>query len=216
MLPRPRPTPGSPEWMVTYADLMSLLLAAFVMLLAVGQDHDQHRTKSQMRAFQERFSRQTVGNSPATSSMCRIVREGRGRRAQVLDGGKRLAVFEAVEAEPAAPRRGRLLHFAGSETELCEEHKKTLDAMAQCDLGPSGVIQLNALTCLTAASARTPLQLLWDRAYARCLGALEYLVEQGVDPQRVRISVAAGPRKPAGGNRDAIQDDASVEVLVLR
>ncbi len=215
MLKRSPTPPGSPDWMVTYADLVSLLLAAFVMLLAVGQDHDQQRTKAQMRAFQQRFSRQAADRDPATGSMCRSVREGRARRALVLGGLARLAVGDDLEAAPADPHRGEVLRFAAVETGLREEHKEALDATLLCDLGPHGWIQLNG-KAFPAVSAQPQRQTPWDIAYARCFGVLEYLVEQGVDPQRVRISVAAGPRKPAGGNRDAAPEDASVEVLVLR
>jgi len=212
--PPPSP-PGSPEWMVTYADLVSLLLAAFVMLVAVSQDRDQQRTKNHMRAFQQRFVRPSAEKGAAVDGMCRTVREGRGRRAQTLADAPRLALLDASEAPSCAPRGGETLRFGAGETNLHEEHKRVLDAAIHRGLNPTDTIDLNGTSRETIpadASYRTG----WDLAYARCFGAMEYLVQQGVDPRRISIRVAATPWTRAGERKDAAQEEASVEVSVLR
>ena len=47
--------PGVPEWVVTYGDMMSLLLTFFIMLVSMSQLKEEGKNRAAMNAMQQRF-----------------------------------------------------------------------------------------------------------------------------------------------------------------
>jgi len=48
--------PGVPEWVVTYGDMMSLLLTFFIMLVSMSELKDEGKNRAALNAINERFA----------------------------------------------------------------------------------------------------------------------------------------------------------------
>jgi flagellar motor protein MotB len=83
--------PATPEWFVTFADMMSLLLALFVMLASFSEVREEERFRAISDSLRGQFGRTTsAGNSAEGSIAARDSRlaaeinHARGRRADLL------------------------------------------------------------------------------------------------------------------------------------
>ncbi len=53
-LPEDDPPPGVPEWVVTYGDMMSLLLTFFIMLVSMAEMKQDGKVRAALNALEQR------------------------------------------------------------------------------------------------------------------------------------------------------------------
>lgn len=204
------------RWLVSYADLVTLLLALFIVLYATA---DANRARAIAAAVRAQFEGESA--PPA----------GRG----VLPGGDSLASIQAsVEHAVAARdslrrnarvrREGRALiislteagFFAPGDANVRDaEALASVDALAAALAGESAPVRVEGHTdSLPISNARYPSN--WELSAARASAVLSRLAAAGVAPSRLSIAGYAGER-PVAPN-DTPQGRAlnrRVDVVVL-
>lgn len=195
--------PGAPMWMVTYGDMMGLLLCFFVMLVAIsridgrlfnqaaqsirdalGLDGrsagvfrgDPPSMAQRIQSLLLSGRTQFVGSASSSSFAGRFVVE-QTREGLTITGGA--LEFEPGSAEPragAADVLGKLAREMRGQTTRIEIRGHAAD-----DPLPGGGVGADRL----------------DLSYARAKGVAGLLVKGGVEPERIRV-VACGESEPVG------------------
>jgi len=88
-MPEDDPPPGVPEWVVTYGDMMSLLLTFFIMLVSMSEiRNDEGSVRAMLDALRERFgTHQGTAAVPGKSLERPVIKVRRLRRGRALKGG---------------------------------------------------------------------------------------------------------------------------------
>lgn len=214
---------GAPAWTLTLADLMTLLLAFFVLLYATARtDAQKFRqiTSSLQGAFGPRAAQGAASGAdakppePDAGSEARLL-EGLG--AALEERGLSRAV--AIEREPRGFRlraAARLFFLPGS-AELAPGALVVLD-----DIGELARALPHEIAVIghpdAAPAQREDAEAGWPLAAARAIAAVRYLVEIGaVDPARVSAIARSGARgAEAGGLVPAETAPHPVEFLFQR
>jgi chemotaxis protein MotB len=107
-------TPSVPEWFVTFADMMTLLLAFFVMLVSISNFQEPKQFQSLVAMLQEQF--------------------GHNRAHGEVE--KNLVIAASADDIPDAEQRrgtlpGGILYFGQLAIELTEEHRRSLHQIAR-------------------------------------------------------------------------------------
>ncbi len=220
---------GVAEWVVTFGDMMSLLLTFFIMLLSMSEIREEERYQLMVEALRKRFGHDssvvsmTPGPTrPLTSPVEKLASMGRARRVDTMRGGDRVRApvgqHPRVRAIRTADQRtlGCEIVFSEGEWKLNEEDRRVLRATAQEIGGKPQKIEIRGHTSTLPLPEDSPFRNHWDLAYARCVATMDYLVKLGIDPRRVRISVAAD-KEPKHISPDPLlrRQNPRVEVFML-
>ena len=219
---------GVPEWVVTFGDMMSLLLTFFVMLVSMSEIKEEQR-QALVESLRRQFGHETATTtlmtgpvSPMSSLLARLATLGRAQRANTMDGGDEVQAPEGDNPRVTAIRRGEetavggVLYFPEESSELTEEHKKILQATARVISGKPQKIEIRGHSSARPLPPNSPYRNHWDLAYSRCFKTMEFLTTLGIDPKRLRIGVAA-ENEPAHIDYDEVlqKKNSRVEVLML-
>lgn len=192
-------TPSVPEWFVTFADMMSLLLAFFIMLVSMSRFQEPKQFQSMVAMLQEQF-----GHNPA--------------RGEVETN---LVTPAQSDDLPDAKNQGDthsggIIYFAELATGLTEGNKRSLIQISRQLENSDAVIEIRGHAAQVALDPQSGLRDLWDLADRRCHSTMEFLIEQGVDPGRIRLA-NAGVSEPAynGLNPAELLQNSRVEIRLL-
>ncbi|NUQ61004.1 MAG: OmpA family protein [Pirellulales bacterium] len=227
-MPEDEPPAGAPEWIVTYGDMMSLLLTFFVLLFSMSEVKEE-QSKALMESLRRQFgydkSLQTLiagPNMPMNSALAKLASMGRSRRLDTMRGGDKVRAPVGENARVWAIRpsddatMGGAVYFAEGAADLDPESKQVLGAIAEDLVGKPQKIEIRGHTTRTPLPSGSPYQTHWDLAYARCVRVMEQLVALGIEPQRLRLAVA-GEFEPVHISADPAfqKKNSRVEVLML-
>ncbi len=195
---------GIPEWVVTFGDMMSLLLTFFIMLFSMSEVKQEEMYQAMLEALRKRFGHDASTISmipgaiqPRNSALAKLASMGRARRAHTMKGGDKVKapvgdhprVMSFRQAERSG--RGGLIVFKEGSAELTEAHKQMLRATALDVGGKPQKIEIRGHTSNRPLPAGSPHKTHWDLAYVRCRHVMEYLEQMGINPKRFRPSQAA-------------------------
>lgn len=203
--PRKKVTSGSPGWMVTYADMMSLLLCLFIMILSFA-NVDSNTFKKNAGPINEAFgiSKTTPDmvapptpniitlnpfkTDPRTSEENRILLEIKQKMAKEI-----LASMIDMEVKDNMV----IIRFPGSaafpsgSADLVPEFLPTLTKIAEVLKGSKGRIIISGHTDDVPISTDR-FRSNWDLSAARSVSVAHYLLNnEGLDPKRVTVQGAA-------------------------
>lgn len=152
----------SQDWLLTYSDLMSLLLCLFVMLFAIS-------------------ATQTTKIEAVTESL----RGGFGLFGNVSQA------FKGGTVKKTTPRKklGGTILFDWGNDELTEEAKQQLNVIYQQLLAAEDQFQIVGQAGLGEPSAY---RREWDLAYTRAINVWDYLVSLGMNRERCQIVQQTG------------------------
>jgi len=209
-----KPQSGAPAWVLTYADLMSLLLCFFILLAALSQLKVEDY-RAVVREIQRAFG--VVGGSGPGGSGGGINKGGEpaGQLIEVLrematQASNKGKVGDAVDAGAAGKhdsvrvvRRGEQfvmgsrITFEPGSADLTLGAKEDLKAIAELIRGHNNVVELRGHTSGMERSAAGSDRDLEDLSYARAKSVREFLTnnEVGLKPQVFRL-VACGATEP--------------------
>lgn len=200
----PQPT-GVPEWLLTYGDMMSLLLAFFVMIVSMSDLRSEGRVVQAVEAMQRQFGHESPtdegeqprpgARAPAPLGSHSMVRSiGTGRSAVV----------------------GGVLPFAEDSVELGEFEREQLHALARRMQGKGQKIEIRGHTTRRPLPADGPYKDHWELAFVRCREVQRLLTADGIEPKRLRLSVAGG-NEPAYTGDETLRnrENSRVEVFLL-
>lgn len=197
---------GAPAWMVTYGDMVTLMLTFFVMLLAMSEVKKEDHFLEFMQAIREAFGyqggmRQTQYEevlSPKNinfTEMLVIPIEpydfSRSRQRGLR--GKENTVRDRPQAEVYVVGGG--IQFASLSAELEPAEASSLAQFAEQIRGHTTMIRVSG-HCSRQPVEGTAFRDHLDLAYQRARAVREQLVALGIDPTRIVIE-SAGTNEPA-------------------
>jgi chemotaxis protein MotB len=239
-LPDDDPPAGVPEWVVTYGDLMSLLLTFFIMLVSLSElKQDGGKLRAALDAIREAFGadlgesgvpgwslQQTSSNTHMASQGNRS--EGGFKRAG-LNAAGRGGPHRTVERinHGTVVTLGGTVPFDPYVTSLSSGSRAALDLIVPKLLNRSNRVIIRGHASpdemfpppkeLSAQSAvGLTVADAWDLSYARAQAVADYLIGRGVVRERVLVS-AAGSSEPRVRPRDrmAQRQNRRVDVFAV-
>ena len=220
--------PGVPEWVVTYGDMMSLLLTFFIMLVSLSEIVNDEKYRAVLESIQKYTGYRTGPISPPgkyfpmNSLVAQMSKLGsftdtleRGRGGIKTRGieGNDVRVYRAREGVPV--KVGESLHYNQTEIDLNPQRKKKLDQIILDLAGQPNKIELRSHTSINPLPADSPIQDKLVLTYDRGRQVMLYLIQKGIAPKRIRITAAADYELPHKTGDEKSEQMDRLEVLLL-
>ncbi len=219
--------PGVPEWVVTYGDMMSLLLTFFIMLVSLSEIDADKKYRAVLDAIQQSIGYRTGPiappgkNFPLNGMVEQLehlgsftdIENGHGGVKNLAVEGKDLKVYRTREGK--SRRVGSPILFEVDNIALSPLAEKQLRDVADEMAGKQHKIEIRAHTSKEEPAENANYPDKSQLTYLRARNVKDFLADIGVDPMRVRIS-AVGDSEPLTdiGDRRAHKHER-VEVLIL-
>jgi len=219
---------GAPLWMVTYGDLMSVLLCFFVMLFIIST-LDPVKVVTVAEAFNLQFgaSAQLIPvpgmQPPANSNRQRLESTGRARRSQTFMGGNPVLAPQGdyASVRTIQPKKdkvtGGVVYFGLGLDELDAAARDDIRNIADVLRGTPFKIEVKGHT-----SSNEPgifANDLHTLGYNRARNVRNELIRLGVDGKLIQVK-SVGPTEPVPASlstpgRNPLEANAFVEVVRL-
>ncbi len=227
-LPEDEVKAGAPAWVVTFGDMMSLLLCFFVLLLSFS--HIQidkflavagHMRKAlhvdtiplvqQVEMGTTPIFDQSASNPGLSQSMITMERV----RAAIEDSGMANGGSVEITDRGVALKLDGDIVFSSGKTRLRKEIFEILDKVADIAKKQGGEIEIEGHTDNVAIStAQFPSN--WELSSARAGAAARYLTNKGIPPQRIKAIGYADTRPLVPNNSTENRArNRRIEVLFL-
>jgi len=214
-LKKSKPPPaGAPEWMVTYGDMMTLLLCFFVIIVSMSEVRKDQKFQQVMDSIRSAFGYDgAVGLVPIQNQSrnslveqlrkvvipYRIKKEG-DSDDEGIDG----RVFRVTNVrEGLSIEVGGKLSFKRFSADLKPEGRALLKRLAEKIVGHNTIIQVRGHATREPLPDDSPYFDAMDLSLARARSVAIALQEDGIRPERLRI-VGAGQFEPL---RSQVYDD---------
>lgn len=196
---------GAPEWMVTYGDMVTLLLTFFVLLLAMSEIKQNQRMMDFMQAVREAFG--YVGGiqhlptdevivpknyDDMSFLILPIYPDNLGRTNEEGAKGKQDLVTTIRPGKEYQP--GGRFHFEELSAELSPEEAERVAEYARDLRGFSTVIEIRG-HCNKRPVEGSPFVDHMDLSLQRARAVERIMLVNGIDAQRIRV-VGAGTTHP--------------------
>jgi chemotaxis protein MotB len=218
---------GAPAWMVTYGDMVTLLLTFFVLLLAMSEVKEDQRMMDFMQAVKEAFG-YAGGNRHLPTEEVQVPKNVEEMKVLVLaiypdnfgytsdEGprGKRHMVQNVRPGDHYQP--GGRFQFPERSAELSETETAAIAEYARQLRGYTTLIEVRG-HCSKVPLDQTPFTDHMALSIARARAVAEVLIGNGINPKRIHV-VGAGTTQPVShGAYDATERQRNdvVELLQL-
>ena len=223
---------GGGAWKVAYADFVTAMMAFFLVMWLVGQNKPVKEAVA--KYFRDPLGSVGAPTGPPVSvaasdggGLSNLKAPPKGPRGygrgpakadpkaalgSTLKGG---APLEGGQ-EPDSSRIGAMIIFAEDSADLDDEAKARLHAMVPALLGKPNKIDIRGHATGRPLPPGSVFADAWQLSFARCLAVYKFLQQEGVEPQRMRLS-QAGPHEPEEqpGKADWAMINSRVEVCML-
>ena len=201
------PPEGAPEWVVTYGDMMSLLLTFFILLVAMSEIKQEDQWRALVQEMKRAFGRDDGGVKGATQIVKLDLVQKLSKQAINTAHHQKVAVAEDPSVEGRQMRVtqirvGRRFVIGGSITfepgsaELSKEAKEQLVGVADTLRGYRNKIELQGHAASLELANNNAFNDLWAMSYARAAAVMKYLIEeQGIRAECLRL-VANAEQEP--------------------
>lgn len=230
-LPEDDPPPGVPEWVVTYGDMMSLLLTFFIMLVSLSEVAGNKKYLQVLESLQKGIGYRAgpltpPGNQfPLNSMVERLTTLGAHSNSEKGRGGVKTPqsvqgddsrVFMQRHGKPIPV--GQPLLFEPFSARLTEDGRRKLEAIATALSGKPNKIEIRGHTSSPPLPDGSEFPDLFSLSYARARAAFDALATHPLYPvekDRMRLIAVADHEPPelASGTQSARSD--RVEIVVL-
>lgn len=193
------PTYAVPDWFVTFADMMSLLLAFFIMLVSMSNFESPKQFQSLVTLLQEQFGH----NSTQTGVV---------KNYKIAAQGDDIP--DALQQGDTLP--GGIILFDELATELTETGKRALHQIARHIIASEVRIEIRGHASQITLDPHSGIRDVWDLADRRCHSTMKFLIEQGIDPSRIRLA-NSGMSEPLynGAELLRLRENSRVEIRLL-
>ncbi|HEY2760841.1 MAG TPA: flagellar motor protein MotB [Pirellulales bacterium] len=214
---------GAPEWMVSYADMITILMSFFVVMFSMAGSKDKKKEEPVMSALRRQFGRfvglPSAQLLPAGSPLSA---KTNGLKANPAIHDTKTLGLVGDHTHVATIRQGDqltiggVIYFKGRATDLTDEQRLELQSCAKELAGKPQKIEVRGHTRNRPFPPDDKIHDNWDLAYERCHKTMDYLVLLGIDPARIRIGVSA-QFEPlyAGRDPELLEKNSRVEVFML-
>lgn len=220
---------GAPHWFVTFADMMTLLLGFFILLVSFA-NQDLAKFKQLMGGMRDAFgarTEQTGGAPPAGSSLtgqdpyAEILRQAEARvQIAPKEGAGQISILEMKQVGSIVESVFQELNAQGVDVEETEEgvvvrvQGQLMFEPGAAEIRQEGqpVIEMvsrlmgryNLDLHIMGHTDNAPISTArypsnWELSSARASAVLRYLVEKGADPRRL-VAVGFADSRPLADN----------------
>jgi chemotaxis protein MotB len=222
------PEIGIPEWVVTFGDMMSLLLTFFIMLVSMSEMKQDEKYQAVAESFRHQFGHDltdaalTPGDFRARNSAQEwVASDGRAKRKDTANGGQEVksVVGENEKVQIVRPGDdssiGGVIFFEENQVELSEDNKRDLQRIIEQIAGKPQKIEIRGHTSRRPLERNSEFADSWELANARCRKTMQFLIEQGIDPSRIRLG-NAGATEPLynGVNPELLKQNSRIQILM--
>jgi chemotaxis protein MotB len=223
------PPPGVPEWVVTYGDMMSLLLTFFIMLVSLSEIVGDQKYQAILGAWQEYGAYPTAAaappgqNFPANSLVEKLTtlgsftneEDGKGGVKRPGVPGDALRVTRTREGTPQIIGTPILFEVGQSAVSPSQENKLLL-IVAELAGKPNKIsIRGHVGSANLEDDASDEFQRKMILSYERAKAVAVYLQKEGISEERMRIT-AVGDAEPGEPSADQTANHPNrVEVIML-
>jgi chemotaxis protein MotB len=218
---------GGGAWKVAYADFVTAMMAFFMVMWLVSQKPE---TKQAIQDYfndpfaYSRLSSRTSSrpsSNPNSSNKANPNKRipGSNHRAPPHndpEAEERKKASLKIVRDPERTTSGVIIYFEEGSDKLTEEAEKALEELMPSLTGLPQKIDIRGHMAPQSISDGPGEDDLYMLSFSRCRHIQQKLIEEGIEPVRVRISVA-GPHEPL--NIDPQSDDlmrnARVEVFLI-
>ena len=224
------PPAGMPEWIVTFGDMMSLLLTFFIMLVSMSEIKSQDKYQAMADSMRKQFGFDLSTTSvipgwarPRDSAIAQVATAGRARKQDTMMGGQKVRAPSGENATVRMVRPGTktgvgtAIQFAADAAELSDENKQALQIVALELSGKPQKIEIRGHAGKRPVPPASGYDDQWGLAYARCRSTMRFLVDElQIDTQRIRIAVA-GANEPIhlGSDPNKLRQNDRAEIYLL-
>jgi chemotaxis protein MotB len=220
------PPAGAPEWVLTYGDMMSLLLTFFILLVALSEIRKPEQLKSIADEIRKAFGMSKGGGDSYQVSLFSVLEtleqqtEQRHELANADDPGIEGRDLEVTRIrEGMLFTQGGLITFEPGSADLSDTAKRNLKVIADLVRGYTNKIEVRGHAATMELGPGSRFADLWTLSFTRAKAVMDYLTsaELGVRPERVRL-VANADYEPLASRvyTPATQEpNRRVEILVM-
>jgi len=223
---------GGGAWKVAYADFVTAMMAFFLVMWLVGQSKPMRESVAQ-------YFRDPKGLSgrPGGPNSVKVDHSGGSKKGGESKKGNGRGVDEPGTTPLNSPEKegddvnkrkllvihdgnkltaGSQIPFPENAAELSPHAKRLLEEICKELLGKPNKIELRGHAVRQRPAEDDKYKSPWELSYARSLAVMEYLVEHGIEPRRIRLS-QAGTYEPKtlDLNADIATINSRVEIYVL-
>lgn len=217
---------GAPTWVVTYGDMMSLLLTFFIILVSMSELKQDHKFQLVMESLRQAFGYQGgVGavpteEPPETSLIIRLKEivppdvEHIGKSPDEGVDGRDIRVQSVRKREDVFAGD---LRFARFSDQLLDGREGLLERLVEKVRGRTNLLEIVGHTSLEDLPPASRFSTKDDLAFARARKVREILVELGLPPEQLRIISAADhePLVSQAYTEDRRSRNRRVEVVLM-
>jgi chemotaxis protein MotB len=219
-----------PDWVVTFGDMMSLLLTFFIMLVSLSEIKEEETYQALVDSMQRQFGYSrtldalTPGESrPRSSAYTTLATTGRAKRKDTSQGGvpERAPSGEAPTVRIVRPGQmtavGSVVFFEIGSDDITEQGDQVIHALANQLRGKPQKIEVRGHVSSEFAARTEGTDEAIMLGFRRAAAVRHLLVErEGIDRNRFRISSAGDTEPMSRTNRgSAIARNPRVEVFML-
>lgn len=203
---------GIPEWVLTFGDMMSLLLTFFIMLVSMSEMKKEEEFKALAITMQRHFGQKSLSSGMAPRTKTKgAFKAGAAVQAPMGDTDRVRIVRQGKQSAI-----GTVIFFPNGELELDDKGRADLDAQAGQFLGTPQKIEVRGHTSHEMAAQTGSALDSYDLAYERSKAVMSYLIDKhSIPADRIRI-VSAGSFEPMyQGSAEKAKMNPRVEVYLL-
>ena len=203
---------GAPEWMVSFADMITIMMSFFVIMFALASGEKGKKDDKQqavIESLEHRFGPKwsplsswglMPGDSPVPNAGGKMklrtppVQEDPDGEMVRIRGKKKARIF--VPRSGDSPAVGGVVYFDGAETQLGDAQQRRLAEIAAELAGKPQVIEILGHASNRPLPDGAPQADRSELAYLRCRKVADLLAALKIEPQRLRIAVSRNGAPP--------------------
>lgn len=208
---------GAPMWIVTFADMMSLLLCFFVLLLSFSAiDAEKFRAAAESMRDAFKFSGGTLESTPRSRGSITPDLKSMGQphpvdetmqrlemaREEIDDYIEKAGLADHIQTSIVGSRlkvvNSNPLNFPPGKAELLESSQQYLDALIPV------LKRFDFMIHVEGHTDDRPIETIefksnWELSAARAANFVRYLEDKGANPERLAV-IGYGPYRPIAPN----------------
>lgn len=222
------PEAGIPEWVVTFGDMMSLLLTFFIMLVSMSEMKQDEKFQAVAEALREQVGHDLSAATlipgsfrPRNSTLEWNSTTGRAKKKDTKNGGQEVKAVTGENEKVQIVRPGEdssvggQIYFDENGIELSDHNKKALIRIIEQIAGKPQKIEIRGHSTRRPVDPDSGFRDVYDLAQARARSTMAFMIQQGIDPSRIRLG-NAGAEEPLynGVDPDRLVRNARVQILM--
>jgi len=208
---------GGGAWKVAYADFVTAMMAFFMVMWLTAQNEAikeavAHHFEDPFSPYEPVEGANSNKPKPGPSSNVPLPKQPDDKKKARRTRKPTLITMGNGQQTTT----GTMVFFSPQSADLDRAAQAELSSLLPSLLGKPQKIEIRGHASRRPLAADSPYKDPWQLSYARCLATMQFLEQQGVGPERMRMS-QAGVYEPlaAVAGSDKLADQERVEISLL-